>query len=532
MANDIRPRDFNDLPPEVQQRLQADVQAHVQGRPSAVVFAIGGRAGDDAARNRSVLMALGALGLAAWMLAAGFGEGLLPAGAAAMLVALLAAAVFAWLKAFDWHRRGAVRLPPAAYVFPGNVVDTRDGRFVVHPLDGLKQLSCVDVQNAGRHLYTRLDLTRDDGRSVQLAVGPRELAQRCAAALQQRHQQLATARRAGATAVVAAMDPFAALRGADAGGGASASSLLRRLKRSALAWALGLALPLGMAAWGLRNLASDQVFFDRARAAGTEAALLDYVAKGWRHVEPARAALPRAALGDARKAGSVTALRGVLRRYPEAGLQAEVQREVHAVFEQAFERFKAMATRSDRGVEPFVRELLARLETSGDSGVDVHFVRPGTEGLAAVDRRKTGLAPVAAHFGSQGADAREQRMVAELAKGFRLVFPQDVLALTRATGAQRPQLRVSYDIAPSGMTYRSELTGHSFVGVVVKFDVAFTIPGSSAVWRSRLQVLPPDRFSVNGRFPSDGQVYGEMADRAFDRLSGELHRVFFAPSSV
>lgn len=530
MVTDIRQRDFEDLPPEVQQRLHTEVQAHVQGRPSAVVFAIGGRARDDAARNRLALLALGALGLGGAMLVAGFGQGLLPPGAAGLLVALLGGAVLAWLKAFPWHRRGTNALAPAAYVFAGDIVDTRDGAFVVHPLDGLKQLACVEVRNGGRPLFTRLDLALHDGRSVKLAVGPQELAQRCASVLQQRHQQLATARRAGAAAVVAAMDPFAGMRHADAP--QARPSWGRRLRRSALAWAVAVALPLGTAAWGLRNLASDQVFFDRAQAAGTEAALLDYVAKGWRHVEPARAALPRAALADARKAGSVTALRGVLRRYPAAGLQAEVQREVRAVFEQAFERFKAMATRTDRSVEPFVRELLARLESSGDSGVDVHFVRPGTEGLAAVDRRKTGLAPVAAHFGSAGADAREQRMVAELAKGFRMVFPQDVLALTRATGAQRPQLRVSYEIAPSGMTYRSELTGHSFVGVVVKFDVAFTIPGTSAVWRSRLQVLPPDRFSVNGRFPSDAQVYGEMADRAFDRLSGELHRVFFAPSSV
>ncbi|MEN9626798.1 MAG: hypothetical protein RJA10_24 [Pseudomonadota bacterium] len=67
------------------------------------------------------------------------------------------------------------------------------------------------------------------------------------------------------------------------------------------------------------------------------------------------------------------------------------------------------------------------------------------------------------------------------------------------------------------------------MGVVVAFDVAFQLPGPSATWRSKLQVLPPDPFPLNTPFPSDAQGYAEMADPAFDRLSNQLDQAFFQP---
>lgn len=531
MGHAVSQQRFADLPAPVRQRLQAEIEAHTQGRPSALAFAVTPlQAPGGPSTAGSAALSLTALLLAGLALASGYGQSVHPLGMGVVVVALLAGALRFALKAWPLHLRGIPALPRAAYVFGWDIVDTRDGGFAVHPLRGLQRLAITDITTAGQYRHTQLDFTLENGRMVKLEIRGQEAAQRGLAALQQRNQQINAALRAGPREALAALDPFDLLRQGPAPAAPSAARWFTPLRGSATFWAVLVAVPLGLAAWAARNVASDNAFFASALAANTEAALQNYVAQGWRHVDAARAALPRAALGDARKAGRVTALRAVLVRYPAAGLKAEVDQDVHAIFEQAFARFKGLATRSDPTVEPFVRELLARLEASGDSAVTVTFVRPANDGLEKVDRRKLALAPVARHFSNASAGPREQRMVAELANGFRMVFPQDVLSLVGAANvASRPVLQVAYEVAPSGMAYRSDTTGHSFVGVVVKFDVAFQLPGSSAAWRSKLQVLPPDRFSVKTQFPSDAQVYAEMADRAFDRLSTQLNQAFFQP---
>lgn len=531
MGHAIEHKRFADLPPQVRQRLQSEIDAHAQGRPSALAFAakpLHPRAG--LSLGWCVTLTFLCLLIAFLALAGGYGESVHPPGVGVVVVALLAGALSFALKAWPLHLKGIAALPPAAYVFAWDIVDTRDGGFAVHPLRGLQKLVSTDITTTSTYLFTQLDFALENGRMVKVEIRGQDLARQCLAALQQRNQQLNAALQAGQRVTVAALDPFDSLRQGQGSTTPTAAAWFTPLRQSAVFWALVVAVPTGMAAWGVRNLASDNAFFESAMATHTEAALQNYVAQGWRHVDPARAALPRAALSDARKAGRVTALRAVLLRYPAAGLKADVDKEVHAIFEQAFARFKGLAARSDPTVEPFVRELLARLESSGDSAVTVRFVRPTNTGLDRIDARKLSLAPVAKHFGNASAGPREQRMVAELAKGFKLVFPQDVLSLAgpaNATG--RPVLQVAYEIAPSGVAYRSDVTGLQFVGVVVKFDVTFQLPGSSSAWRSKLQVLPPDRFTVKNQFPTDAQVYAEMADRAFDRLSAQLDSAFFTP---
>lgn len=520
---------FADLPAKVQQRLRSDIEAMAQGRGGAVVFSVGAQgAKDDSGRNRSVLGALALLALLVAMLVIDFGSTVQPVNAGLVMAALVAGALWLVLRVIPMHQKAQAGLAPGAYVFASDIVDTRNGRFRVFPLRGLQQFTGTDFTNGGKYLFTRLDFTLANGQMMQLQIQGQELARRCMAALQQRMQQLQAATQAGQVEAVAALDPFDEMR--RNGLGVDASVLrVNRIKRSALAWALGIGLPVGLAAWAVRNLASDHLFFKTAMAGNTEQALQSYIGQGWRYVDEARAALPGAALSDARKAGSVTALRSVLVRYPAAGLKPEVDKEVHAVFMQAFDRFKALATRTDRTVEPFVRELLGYLESSGESGVIVSFIRPSTQALEQVDKRKSAMAPVARHFGDANAGRRELRMTRELANGFKMVFPQDVLALVSTHKAGRPVLQVNYEIAPSGQVYRSELTGGQFVGVVVKFDVTFSLPGSATVWRSKLQVLPPDRFQVKGQSPSDADIYAEMADRAFDQLSAQLNGAFFKP---
>jgi hypothetical protein len=527
---------FETLPPAVRQRLANDIGAHLEAQASPVAFSIRASGGVSGLLKPLLLAAL-CLGGAALLAAVDFGRPG-PGGVQAWLASVIYAsfvggAVALLLGIWPLHRRGVVPLAPGVYFFAWDIVDTRDGGFKVHSLRDLRQLGVTDVVNqGGRYLHTRLDFALADGSNASYAIAPRDAAQRSIEQLRARNQQLNAALQAGNGAAVAALDPFHAVRQSGAPA-AVADSAAHRLVQSRWAWSVLAGLVLGQVLWLARNVLSDEAMYGFVGRTGTEAAYQSYVDHGWRHVDAARAALPRAALSDARKAGTVVGLRGVLQRYPAAGLEAEVAADIHAIFVKAFERFQRMATRSDATVEPFVQQLLQRLEASGSSVVGVSFVRPGTEALARVDNARPGMVPAARHFGSDSAAARERRMVAELAKGFRLVFPEDVLSLVAAGSApppQRPLLQVAYEIAPSGAVFTSSRTGRRFVGVVIDFSVVFAVPGAGTPWRTSLKVLPPDRFTVAGHSDEDdGAVYAEMADRAFDQLSARLNDAFFAP---
>jgi len=526
------------LPPQTRQRLAGDIDAHLKSQPSPVAFSIA--AGGAGGRLMPLLWAALCLGGAALAAASDFGA-LVPGGIQPWVASLAYAALIGGALAFAlamWplHLRGVAPLAPGVFFFAWDIVDTRNGGFKVHSLRDLKQFAATDVVTPNhQYLHTRLDFTFADGSQASFTIAPREAAQRSIDQLRARNQQLNAALQSGNGAGVAALDPFHAMRtgGAAKPPAKAAESPLGKLMRSRWAWGAIGGLLLAQPLWLARNVASDEAMFKLAGSTGTEAAYKAYVDHGWRHLDAARAALPRAALADARKAGTVVALRGVLQRYPAAGLGNEVATDIHAIFVKAFERFQRLATRSDATVEPFVRQLLARLEASGSSAVGVAFVRPGTDALARVDNLRPGMVPSAKHFGSDSAATRERRMVAELAKGFRLVFPEDVLSLVAAGNApppERPLLQVAYEIAPSGAVFTSSRTGRRFVGVVVTFEVVFAVPGGGAPWRTSLKVLPPDRFTVSGNgAEDDGAVYAVMADRAFDQLSQRLNEAFFAP---
>lgn len=527
---------YDTLPAPTRQRLAGDIDAHLKAQPSPVAFSI---AAAGSGRYRPLLWAALCLGGAALGAASDFGQ-LVPGGiqpwlSSLVYAALIGGAVAFLLAVWPLHLRGAAPLAPGVFFFAWDIVDTRNGGFKVHSLRDLAKFAATDVVTPNnQYLHTRLDFAFADGTQASFQIAPREAAQRSIDQLRSRNQQLNAALQAGNGAGIAALDPFHALRQAGAAAAAApAPAGLARLLRSRAAWAVPAGLLLAQPVWLARNYFSDEAMFAQAGTAATEAAYRAYVDHGWRHVEAARAALPRAALADARKAGTVVALRGVLERYPAAGLAPEVAADIHAIFVKAFERFQRLATRTDATVEPFVRQLLTRLEAAGSSAVGVAFVRPSTDALARVDNLRPGMVPSAKHFGSDSAAGREQRMVSELAKGFRLVFPEDVLSLVAAGNApppQRPLLQVAYEIAPSGAVFTSSRTGRQFVGVVVTFDVTFAVPGGGAPWRTTLKVLPPDRFTVSGRnSEDDGAVYAVMADRAFDQLSAKLNEAFFAP---
>ena len=96
-------------------------------------------------------------------------------------------------------------------------------------------------------------------------------------------------------------------------------------------------------------------------------------------------------------------------------------------------------------------------------------------------------------------------------------------------------LDVSYAVEPSDALYTREGDTRGFVGIHVNFDVTMRIPNSAATYAFAISVEPPQTFTVStsGYGPAtDGQVYAEMAARAFDQLSTRLATAFFGAGAA
>jgi len=284
--------------------------------------------------------------------------------------------------------------------------------------------------------------------------------------------------------------------------------------------------------------------------------------------------LPKAALKEARKVGSVTALQRVLKEYPDSVVTAETRGAIHALFAKALDAFRAKASRSDAKMLPFVERLMAWLEHAESPNVAISFRITHAETLALADKLLSEapkgkpdvlaalkgdtdeVAAVSPHFTASAGQAREGAIVDSLQGAFGGVFPQDILKLEKgerrgddtprgAAAIRVPTLDIDYKVGWSGATYGSADSNRKFVGIEFDFDVLMRIPGEAADagLEFALKVAPPEHFTVRyssttSKYlaknpllkdkPSDSLVYDVMAAKAFEQLSDGLRGVFFA----
>jgi hypothetical protein len=551
--------DFNSLPLMVRQRF---------------VSAIAGGNAPDAPLGREVqgLVAL-SIGLAvlvllAWGGLSGLGNGFgklgdpnawLGWGEAVNMSVWLAAALYAALAL--WRRirmRRAVPYAPGRYLFPMDLVDAQTRQLKIRSLANLKSIQPVHQYIQGIYRRTVVTFTFDDGTSEKLIVRGKERAEQGIAQWQAKQAELRQAVQASDRAALKRLDPFFDVRAANwviDSPGAVDGPVATGHVPAYLKWrapiAIGAALAVAFMAVAVRNVASDQLIYEEALRKGTERAYLDYVSEGWRNVDQIRAGLPRVAFNDAKKRASVSALRSVLQRYPGSGLDAEVATEIGSLYAAAFETFRTQAAIADPTLVPFMQRLLSALRDAGGSTLQVRFTRPTIEALQTADARvaqRLGeakareFAPSAGHFSSNSAAPRETRIVGEMNRGFRAIFPSDILTVAAAAAspdARLPVLDIAYTITPSGAIYKLDESNRLFVGVVANFDVRMSLPAASDDWRFRVEVQPPEHFTVDYKLPPgalkgvapDERVYVVMAERAFDQLGLKLRTAFFKPES-
>lgn len=401
----------------------------------------------------------------------------------------LAAAFYAALAL--WRRvrmRRAVPYRPGRYLFPMDLVDAQTRQLKIRSLTDLKSIQPAHQYIQGIYRRTVLTFSFEDGTSETLIVSGKERAEQAIAQWQAKQAELRQAAQASDRAALMRLDPFFDVRAAKwildspaAVDGPVASGHVPAYLKWRAPIAIGAALVVAFIALAVRNVASDQLIYEEALRKGTERAYLDYLSEGWRNAEQIRAGLPRVALNDAKKKASVTALRSVVQRYPGAGLDAEVATEIGALYAAAFETFRAQAATADPTLVPFMQRLLSALKDAGGSTLQVRFTRPTIDALQAADARvaqRLGepkareFAPSASHFSSNSAAPRESRIVAEMNRGFRAIFPSDILTVAAAAASpdsRLPVLDIAYTITPSGAIYKLDDSNRLFVGVVVRY---------------------------------------------------------------
>lgn len=554
-AVDIRDLDFNALPFAVRERFVAAVKSK-DGADSPALREVQGIAGLSVGLVLLLLLAyfwvfrglmrgFGVLGDADAMQTYGWGI---------FYACVLAAAFYAALAL--WRRiqmRRAVPYMPGRYLFPLDLVDARTRELKIYSLAKLKSINTVNDNVLGVP-RTVVTFGFEDGSRQKLKVDGKREAEQGIARWNDRQGELRQASQAQDATAFSRLDAFFAVRRARWALGApglEGEPLTARHLPKYLRWrapiAIGVAVIAAFASLHVRNGLSDEALYKEALRVGTERAYREYLDAGRRHGDEIRAGLPRVAFNDAKRIRSVTALRSVLQRYPKAGLQDDVKRELAAIYAAALARFRAQAATSDPTLVPFMEQVLSALNEASSSTLQLVFTRPSGDALEAADRRIAQnakgqeVAPVAGHFGQNSAGPREARIVAEMARGFAAIFPGDVLNVQSAVAPspRLPRMDIAYSVAPSGMIYKLDQGSRLFVGIAVDFDIRMSTPASPKDWRFKVAVRPPQRFTIQYKIPPgalkgvppDERVYVVMAERAFDELAEKLRTAFFHPGS-
>lgn len=538
---------FNDLPAESRQRFVDCAQRRATPAPLHIE-PTGGVTGP-------VLGLLLAAGVLASFAASGFAQaGGSSYDSAGWLVgyALLTFAVLAAILAIVHARIVRWTLPYTAgtYLFPADIVIAdRDGSLVVLPLRELQSLKCVHHSTNGGYTHSLCHF-QFSHELHSCRFGSQAAAEAALQQLSQAERTQAAAAQMGDVETLAALDPLAALPGRAAAAAPAVRAMPAWLRwRFAIAAAAGLVLAVPL--WAGRNVLSDYSLFSETEVLGTEAAYRQYVVQGWLFKARAQERLPRVAFAEARRKGTVTALRAVLRNYPGSPVDADVRAEIRAAYEKSRARFRAQAANADPVMVAFLERLVDYMVAKDLSTVSVRFRSPNPAALAKEDQRLSAraassfrsMAPIAPHFEEKTARQRESAIVNRLDKAFAAIFPADVLALKMgqrlpAAGMVAndvPAILIDYAVVPSGVIYESSSNPLSklFVGIKVAFKVSMRVPDTARSFDFAMDVAPPEHFTVNYDTlttfsgPPDERVYAVMAERAFDQLSTKLQRAFF-----
>lgn len=472
--------------------------------------------------------------------------------------------------------RKALPYEPGIYLFPMHLVIAQGPRLRLIPTSELSNIGSNHHFDNGKYTGTSLRFEFQSGFHCSMRVSDMEKAQYIVDALDQYRQQLAVAAQNQQVEVFAGLDPFFEARASnewdemlrkndpvDVRTGIRAGSIPALLRHARVSY-LALGLVVGASVFYLRNVPADDRLFAQVEKHRTQRAIDDYhKAGGTRHRDEIMCYWqPLVALEEAKRRGSVTALRTFRDEYPRSVFDDDAKQAIHELFAKALEDLRAHAVGADPEVMLFMGMLFAYLEAHDSPPVEVRFHPPNQALLAYADEALTKMprsetdgvvvSPISPSFTAERSEPRQTFIVRSLDDGFNAIVPNDILDLRRGPpisvenedvsdiGEIRvPTIAVSYTVSPSGALYVNNENTHGYVGITVDFLVTMRIPGSDDSLDFPVTVQPPDRFTVTGvasnffgvrtdSMPADATVYDVMARRAFENLATALGGAFFA----
>jgi hypothetical protein len=260
------------------------------------------------------------------------------------------------------------------------------------------------------------------------------------------------------------------------------------------------------------------------------------------------AAMRRGMLGElekAKKVGTLAALDEFAQAFPDNNLEPELKAARHALYAQALAGWKKKA-QADAPTNAFMDRLFAWIEKTRTSTCEVRFRARPSRSLEDADKTimKSNHYPGADALPSKyvttaALRAREQRVAADMVRGFAGEIPPDVLAVAAgeplAPGAPNPTatptLVVDYSPEWSHVNTMSVQPNTVFAGFNFAFDATFALPDGAPLlvkvkswrgaelWKMKDVGIPREEF--------EQKVYDAMLDGAFDQLDKKLEDTFF-----
>lgn len=466
------------------------------------------------------------------------------------------------------------------YLFPFDLITTDKDKLIITPMSLLKGVRIVEHYRNGAYQYTAFHMDFSNGKTETFSMGKKD-PDAVKSALDGARAEMRKALEAGDMKAIEQLDLLFAAEQAGwkpaeekldlvslGGDGTAKAQTLPDYWRHRLLGSVAIAVVLSPVVWAVRNVASDNEMWRRAQARGNVEAIEDYLRYGSRHIKEAKEQIYPVAFEEASKKKSASALREMIRKYPESPFVPKAREAIHALIEASWQKFKARAgENADPKMLGFMQRLLAYLEKNDTSTVTVKFQPPDTEAMTKIDSEltKKNIAPVSAHFSPRSSSARETIVLNALSRGFGSVFPNDILRLKRpgdtddgdespatrwrsrlnktktaeaapAPKVELPVMDIRYSVEPTSDVFKGKTSQRAFVGIQVGFDLKLSIPGDPEPLPIVLTVLPPERFTVSyttrskyagSEGPSDSLVYSVMAERAFDQFASKLAQIFF-----
>jgi hypothetical protein len=421
----------------------------------------------------------------------------------------LGAAVLSALGWRSWSERRALLPSRGTYLLPLDVLEVKADSITITPLGGVQQATIEGEQGA-----PVLVLTFEHGVRHAFPVASESDAEHAYEALTRSQEHLEALTRSTDIERAYELDPFFTLRGTGAQGQDARSwSLPEHSSTRGLLLAAGAGLLLGLGLWKLRNEASDQTLFDRARQAHTIRSYEDYLIAGQRNRADAEKRLKeQQALATLREENERINHDEELRRKREriaAAFEAEAERAACEPMvlpgsspEQAAACYQRRATKEHPGAAAWLKERIL-----GKKSLQVALVHHAPPSLSV-------------HL-----EEREEQLLRALRKIFADVSPPEVFTLERS--ADSADLRVTTRVTP----------GASPLGAVYVFDVVLkapkpvtftlTMPAARKLPALRprsLYTVREERADEKGALPREVQL---MSARAYDRLYDEVYGLFF-----